>query len=136
MAEFGQQKGDGPLLVALAQGRSTREAARRAKVSERTATRRMADPEFRIAVAEARAAMVERALGKLADGSTEAVDTLRRLLKAKAEGVRLSAARAFLEVGNKLRENVELEQRIRALEEKGARRRNYEQTRSSRPPGA
>jgi hypothetical protein len=38
------------------------------------------------------------------------------LLRAKSRSVRLGAARAILELGTKLRESVELEQRIAALE--------------------
>jgi hypothetical protein len=52
---------------------------------------------------------------------TAAAATLRKLLKAEAETVRLGAARALLELGTKLRESAELEERLRALEEKAAR---------------
>jgi hypothetical protein len=119
MAENGKEaRADALLLTALAAGATIRGAARRAGVSERTAHRRLADPAFRQRVTEARAEMVERALGQLADGSSEAVGTLRKLLKAKADFVKLSAARTILEMGNKLRESVELQQRIAALEER------------------
>jgi hypothetical protein len=119
MAENGkEERADARLLTALAAGATVRDAARRAGVSERTAHRRLADPAFRQRVTEARAEMVERALGQLADGASEAVGTLRKLLKAKADPVKLSAARTILEVGNKLRESVELQQRIAALEQR------------------
>jgi hypothetical protein len=65
-----------------------------------------------------RAEMVGRALGKMADGMTEAADTLRALLTAEGESVRLGAARSILELGNKLRESVELEERLSALEQR------------------
>jgi hypothetical protein len=101
----------------LAAGLTVEAAAHKAGISPRTAHRRLAEPDFRRRVTQARAAMVERALGKLADGAAEAVDTLRKLMhKAKAESVRLAAARAMLELGNRLREAVELEQRLAALE--------------------
>jgi hypothetical protein len=119
MAENGKEaRADALLLTALAAGATVRDAARRAGVSERTAHRRLADPAFRQRVTEARAGMVERALGQLADGSSEAVGTLRKLLKAKADPVKLSAARTILEMGNKLRESVELTQGIAALEQR------------------
>jgi hypothetical protein len=51
---------------------------------------------------------------------TEAADTLRALLRAKSRSVRLGAARAILELGTRLRESVELEQRIAALEAGGS----------------
>jgi hypothetical protein len=117
MARNGRRKGDAALLLALAAGRTVRDAALAAGVGERTATRRVADPAFRRRVAELRAEMVGRALGRMADGMTEAADTLRLLLAARGESVRLGAARALLELGAKLRESVELEQRILALED-------------------
>ena len=64
--------------------------------------------------------MVEAAVGQLADASTAATATLRKLLAAEAETVRLGAARSILELGTKLRESVEFEERVRALEAKGA----------------
>ncbi len=117
MADNGREKGDDALLLALAAGDTLRQAAKKAGISERTASRRTADPDFRRRLTEARAGMVERALGKLADGATEAVDTMRRLLKSRKETVRLSAARAMLELGNRLRESVEMQARLVALED-------------------
>ena len=118
MAEIGRRKGDAALLLALAAGQTVRDAARSAGIGERTATRRVADLDFRRRVAELRAEMVGRALGRMADGMTDAADTLRALLTAEGESVRLGAARSILELGNKLRESVELEQRLQALEER------------------
>ena len=61
--------------------------------------------------------MTTRALGKLTDRMVSAADTLGYLSqKAKSETVRLSAARAVLELGTKLRESIELEERIAELE--------------------
>lgn len=117
MAENGRRKGEIQLLLALAAGRTVREAAALAGIGERTATRRMADRAFRRRVTELRADMVQRALGQLADASTVAVRTLRKLLKAEADTVKLGAARCILELGNKLRESVDLEQRLAALEQ-------------------
>jgi hypothetical protein len=52
----------------------------------------------------------------MADGMTEAADTLRGLLTAEAESVGLGAARSLLELGNRLRQWVELERRITDLD--------------------
>jgi hypothetical protein len=117
MAAFGRRKGDDALLLALAAGQTVRDAARAAGVGERTATRRVAEPAFLRRVADLRADMVGRALGRMADAMTAAADTLRQLLTARSENVRLGAARSLLELGVKLRESVELEQRLLALEE-------------------
>jgi hypothetical protein len=110
------------LALALASGKTITEAAAIAGLSRRTATRRVADPTFRLRVAELRAEMVGRALGKMADGMAAAADTLRGLLDAEGESVRLGAARSILELGNKLRESVELEQRLADLEQRLAER--------------
>src|SRR5579862_3756573 len=116
MAENGRRKGDMVLILALASGNTVRSAARQAGIGERTAARRMADAAFRQRVQETRAALVERALGKLARGSARAVETLRKLLKSDSDTVKLGAARTILELGSKLRESVELEKRIIDLE--------------------
>jgi hypothetical protein len=56
-------------------------------------------------------------VGKLADNMAESADVLRQLLAAGVkETVRLGAARANLELGVKLHESVELEERLAALE--------------------
>ena len=116
MAARGRKNADDALTVALAVGATVQEAARKAGIGERTVYRRLADPAFRRRVAELRGEMIGRALGKMADGMTAAADTLRKLLKAEGESVRLGAARSILELGNKLRESVELEERLCALE--------------------
>jgi hypothetical protein len=116
VAHRGRRTADDALAVALATGRTVREAAAIAGVSERTATRRAADTAFRRHVAELRREMVQAALGRMTDGMTDAADTLRKLLKAKKESVRLGAARAICEKACKLRESAELEERIAALE--------------------
>ena len=115
-AEFGTETGEAILVVALARGLSVRDAARQADISERTAYRRLADPAFRRAVQDARSRIVAEATGRLAALSTAAAEALGRLLRAKSENVRLSAARAVLELQGRLRETEELEQRIAELE--------------------
>jgi hypothetical protein len=116
VAHRGRRSADEALALALASGQTLRAAAEAAGVAERTAARRQADPAFRRRVAALRAELVERALGKLADGMADAAAALRALLAADSEAVRLGAARALLELGVKLREAVELEQRLATLE--------------------
>jgi hypothetical protein len=118
VAGNGRRNADEALAVALAAEQTLRDAAAAVGLSERTATRRWADAAFRRHVAELRGEMVARSLGRLADGMAEAADVLRRLLASKNERVRLGAARTLLEWGVKLRESVELEERLRALEER------------------
>src|SRR5262245_51311891 len=105
------------VALELAAGASLHEAARRTGAGERTIkTWTAAKPQFARRVAELRAEMTSRALGRLIDGMALAADTLRKLLTAKSEMVRLGAARSVIELGTRVREIVELEERISALE--------------------
>jgi hypothetical protein len=122
VAHRGRRNADEALALALATGQTLRDAADATGIGERTATRRMADPAFRQRVAELRADMVQRSLGRMADGMSDAADKLRELLAAESESVRLGAARTLLELGVKLRESVELEARLADLEAQAAGR--------------
>ena len=128
MKANGRKSADQKIIVALAGGQTVQAAARAAGVGESTVFRRLRDAAFRGAVAAARAEVTARALGKLAAASTAAASTLRKLLNAESEAVKLSAARSILELGTKLREAVELEQRIVALE---AKDNEYDETKVS-----
>jgi hypothetical protein len=78
--------------------------------------------EFQKQLQQFRADMVRRAAAGLTAAAMEAIKTLLALLQSSNTGaVRLGAARAVLELGAKLRETVELEQRIAALEQKSER---------------
>jgi len=112
----GRRNGDSALIAGLAAGAKVEDAARSAGMSGRTAYRRLEDPAFRRRVSEARGQALERALGRLADTSGAAAETLAALLSAESETARLGAARSILELGSKLRESAELEARIAALE--------------------
>ncbi len=117
MAENGRHKGESALVAALAGGASVRDAAKLARVGERTAYRRLDDPAFRQEFTDARAELVSRSVGALVDASTEAVQTLRTLLEfGYPPAVRLGAARAVLELGTRLRESEELGQRLARVE--------------------
>ena len=107
---------DALLVAALAAGSTQQEAATKAGVSLRTVVRRLGDADFRLAVLQARGDLVDRAIGLLADAGTSAVGTLKGLLGAESEMARLGAAKAILELGAKLREQGEIEARLRAVE--------------------
>lgn len=108
---------DDRLLLALACGATVESAARTAGVSEATAYRRLRDPKFKKRLDELRGDLVQRTAGMLTAAGGEGVKTLLALLKeATPAAVRLGAARAVLELGVKLREAAELEERIAALE--------------------
>jgi transposase-like protein len=116
MAGIGPRKRDDALALTIASGQTLSEAAAATGIGERTARRRWADPAFRQRVKEMRAEMVSRAAARMGDGMVEAADVLRKLLKAKKEGVRLAACRAMLELGVRLRDAAEYEARLQALE--------------------
>jgi hypothetical protein len=74
-------------------------------------------PAFKDRIDELRGEMTARALGRLIVNMTSAADTLGYLSRmGKSEMVRLGSARAVLELGTRMRETIELEERIRALE--------------------
>ncbi len=120
MAGGDRKNADPVLIAALAGGATNVDAARQAGIGEKTVYRRLEDRDFRRRVTEARSAMVARAVGTLADASSDAATTLRKLLDAESETVRLGACRAILELGVKLRESEDLEARLAALEEQQA----------------
>jgi hypothetical protein len=111
--------------LALASGRTLQEAARESGAGERTIKTWTATlPAFTRRVTGLRAEMTSRALGRLLEGMASAADTLDYLSrKGKSEMVRLGAARSVLELASRLRETVELEERIAALEGRQDQRR-------------
>jgi hypothetical protein len=118
MADDGDVRGEAALVLALARGESHRHAAAESGLSLRTVTRRMADPEFVAAIQAERSRLLQRAIGRLADAAVSFADVLLEVAKdADAPpNARVSAARAGLEFGARLRESEELEQRLASLE--------------------
>ena len=79
----------------------------------------MADPDFRRRVQLLRGEMASRTAGTLTAAATEAVRTLLELLKNPTlPTVRLGASRAVLEIGMKVREFSDLEERLAELEQR------------------
>jgi hypothetical protein len=110
------------LLMALACGATVENAARKAGIGERTVYRRLADPEFCKQLGQLRLEIVQRTAGMLTGAGLGSVKTLVDLQQdmAVAAGVRRRAARDVIELGIKLRETADLEQRIAVLEERAA----------------
>ena len=117
MSQFDTENKDVLLAMALAAGASASEAARQFEVSVSTVKRRMADPDFRQFVADLRAQMIERARGRLTDNMTRAADALAGLLDDPTPAIRIRAARALLALGLRLHDAVDVNERIRNLEE-------------------
>jgi hypothetical protein len=103
--------------MALACGASPESAAQRAGLSLRTVYRRLAEPGFQAQVRQVRGEVVRRAAGLFTAAGMASIKTLTALQEAAAsEAVRLGAARAVIELGCKLRDSVELTERLAALE--------------------
>ncbi len=111
-----KRSADPVLVLAIAAGLSTRQAAEQAGVAETTVYRRLHDPDFQRQVTEAKAATLQQTADRLSAASLKAVSTLLALLSARSESTRLGAARAILELAAKFRETANLEVRIAALE--------------------
>jgi len=110
-------RGETALITALLAGKTAAEAAQGCGLSERTVSRRLADPRFQQQLAQARQRVLSRAVHVLVDGTTSAAATLRWLAgHADQEHVRLAAARAVLDAAWRGVEVLDLAGRIAALE--------------------
>jgi len=111
------------LALALASGLSVLAAAEQAQVSESTAHRYLKKPAFRRLVARLRGQMLEAALGRMAENMTRAADKVARLLDSADEAIALRAARTLMSLGLRLRDSVELADRIHEIERELAHRK-------------
>lgn len=123
---------DDALALRVAMGDTVRAAAQAVKMAERTAYRRSVEPAFREKVKALRQVMLDGTMGILTAAGERAARTLDRLLgpelemPATGEGdaeveavpaqVRRQAARDILELGGKLRGELELTERVEAIE--------------------
>ncbi len=117
MTDFERLPGDDLLLLALAKGLTVRSAAEQAGISEATAFRRLRDASFVAELNRVRGELWNSALGELTEASTRAVERLAMLIdEAESDAVRLSACKAVLELGGKLRDAIEFASRLERLE--------------------
>ena len=103
-------------ILALLTHPTIPEAAAACGVGEATLWRWMQEPEFRDRYRQARRQVLEGAIASLQQAAGEAAATLRALLTAESETVRLGACRAILEQATKGADLLDLEARIAALE--------------------
>lgn len=105
-------------ILALLSAKSVGEAAKQAKMGERTLWRWLSDPLFRAALAGAEADMIDTATRRLLQMQEGAIETVQAIMEdAEASPtVRLRAAQAVLDYLLKLRELRNVEQRLTALE--------------------
>ena len=112
-----RQNLDLELTELLARGCSNAEAARAAGCDVKTVYRKLQDPDFKAAVDDFRSNMLDSASGQLAAVLKKAISTLEDLLTSSKPAIQLGAARAILDSSLRVREAVEIESRIRLLEE-------------------
>jgi phage terminase small subunit len=94
-------------------------AAAAANVSKPTIFRWLANADFAAAYREARMRLLESALAKLQATADDAVETLKTVMNSASAPApaRVSAARAVLEYALKSRDTLEVEERLKDLEE-------------------
>jgi hypothetical protein len=105
-------------LTALIAAPSLGVAAGRVGLSERTASRYLADPDFQDAYRAAQREALAVAMGKLSSLTGAAVATLQALLTDDTvpPAVRLAAAKAILDTAVKWVDTADLQERLAALE--------------------
>jgi hypothetical protein len=118
MNTVGRHSADESLALALSTGQTIIDAARAAGVSERTARRRIADPDFRRRVADLRGEVIAQAASRLAAAMTHAADRLVQLVDSPDPRAALAAAKAVVGLGLLAREKVDNETLLRELEAK------------------
>jgi hypothetical protein len=109
--------------VALACGLTVKGAAQHCKASERTVYCWLTEDAFCARIRQLRADMVERTCARLTMDMAKARATLKELLDATDPRIQLAAAQAIFNVGARLRDQVEIDSRLSALEERSSRRR-------------
>jgi hypothetical protein len=97
MAGRGKKDCDDAIVLALASGSSAADAAAKANCGVVTVYRRLADPAFKQRVADMRAELISRAVGRLSALGVRSVDELEALLSDEKSAIRLGAAKTVLE---------------------------------------
>jgi hypothetical protein len=102
--------------AALAAGATAKAAGEAAACSERSVRRWQQDPEFQRTVRGLRDEAIAAALNRLSSGMTVASMAIIGLIGSQDPHVRFKAAKAVIELAVKIKESVELEQRVADLE--------------------
>jgi len=119
MSPNGARNRDSLLIAQLAGGATQEHAATAVGCSRRTIARKLQDPKFSAQLDEARRQLFEAAFSRINAAGQAAASTLISLLSRDTPpAVRLGASRTLLETSCKFRETRELEERLRALEER------------------
>lgn len=104
------------IIVALLSSSTIKEAAKKAKVSERTIHRALEDATFTAEYRAARRSVYEASLGQIQSSVGEAIKTLNDALKSENDSVKVRSAQIILDYSVKSFEQTEITERIEALE--------------------
>ena len=104
-------------IAALLSEPTIAEAAQKVGIGRSTLLRWLAEPEFKARYRAARRSVVESAIGRLQQATTQAVDALARNLTCGTPAVEVGAARTILDQATKAVELVDLAERIEQLEQ-------------------
>lgn len=112
------------LIEQLARGASQTEAGKAAGVGRKAVYLRLQKPEFRKAIEDFRAELLDQTVGKLAGGIGKAIERLEHLMaKAVPDAAQVQAARAIADLTVKFKEMhlearlTELQTRLEVMEE-------------------
>lgn len=108
----GRRGADEFFIQGMAFGKTVTAAAKEAGISERTAYRRLQDPEVKEQVRDMRSRLTEIALDRLTRSADPATQTLFQLLGAESDHVKLGAVRTILDKMVSVRNHCELESRL------------------------
>jgi transposase len=119
VAENGSLRGDEAFLAALLRGMPVKAAAKEAKFAERTAYRRVADPDFRRRLDEGRAQITSVVAAQLAGGAELGHATLIELAADKTvpAAVRRAAAADLIRLAGEIGAARDVEARLESLED-------------------
>jgi len=109
----------GRAICALLSAPTFADAARDVGVSHRTLKNWMLKPAFRAELKHARQRVLEDALTRLEGACNQAVDTLCRAMNSSKPAIALRAATAVLQLALKATDQLDLADRIAALENAG-----------------
>jgi AcrR family transcriptional regulator len=125
MATFGKLSvSQERLAIESASGKTIRDAAAAIGMSQRTAYRHWANPEFKESVVHIRNEAVSAAVDRMTNAMSESVDVLEQLLSNADPNVRLRAASKLLDLGFKADDTYRLSAEIEELRQLVAARGN------------
>ena len=109
---------DEELVIALASGDTIVKAAELCGIARKTVYRRLQEDSFQARIDAAKKAFSKRAMDRLISYREEAVEVMYRIAinEDESAGARLRAARDIIELGSQLHNELDLAERVKAIE--------------------